>query len=157
MADPSLGPFDPNQVQIHDVNPGDLNVPGLPNHFPDGGIFWTRDIPRTAKIGSGGNVAYEVTNIALLDYFDVVNAIFRNGPPPIRSRADVRVRWRDSGERRVINNDAAGFNGVYHSTDVLIDFGFVNADGYFFNTLDSSHRLVTSSLVSYVEVGAFHS
>lgn len=155
MADPSLGPFDPNQVQIHDVNPGDLNAPGLPNHFPDGGLFWTREIPRTAQVGRGGNVRYRVNNLDLLDYIDVVNAVFRNGPDPIPSKAQVNVQWRGTGNHVFVDNDAAGFNGRYHSTDVNVDFGFRNQDGYFFSTRNSSSRLTTSSFVCEVEVGAF--
>jgi len=156
MVDPSLGPFDPAQVQIHDVNPGDLNVPSLPNYFVDGGVFWTRDIPRTAQIGSGGDVRYRLNNVDLLDYIDVVNAVFRNGPDPIPSKAQVNVHWHGTGNQVSVNNDAAGFNGTYHSTDVSIDFGFRNTDGYFFSTRNSSKRLITSSFVSEVEVGAFH-
>lgn len=157
MADPSLGPFDPNQVQIHDVNPGDMNIQGQPQHFPDGGVFWTRPIPRTAHIGHGGDVRYRLRNIGMLDYFDVVNAVFRNGPTPVRSQADLLVDWHGTGNHLYIDNPAAGFGGDYYSTDVDIDFAFQNADGYYFSTQGSSHRLTTSSLVCQVEVGAFYS
>jgi hypothetical protein len=72
-------------VQIHDFNPGDLNEPGLPNHFPAGGVFWTLPVAeQSVEVQpSRGDARFTLTDIWHSDYFNIVNAFFRTGPAPL--------------------------------------------------------------------------
>ncbi len=160
-----MGPFDPNQVQIHDVNPGDLNEGGLPNHFPNGGVFWTKTVP-TSSINmrpGRGDAHFAVQNTELIEYFDVVNAIFRNGATPIGATGSVDVAWHGNGERIHIENDdvegsGLGFAGQYEGSDIDISWSITNADGYYFSTDDPDEEqpVITSAFTAHVRTGTFH-
>jgi hypothetical protein len=152
-----LGPFDPAQVQIHDVNPGDLNEPGSPNHFPHGGVFWTRAIPAKTVVShpGRGDARFQWIGFPLLDYFDVVNAVFRTGPDPVPAMASVDVRWTGTGRRMKVRNDVQGFGGQYESASAMVQWSVSNAEGYFFSTANSSHTNLTSAFTAHVHNGVF--
>jgi hypothetical protein len=83
FEDPSVGPF--ASPQIHDFNPGDLNEPGQPNYFVNGGVFWTMPVPNTSvTIHPGvGEAHFTFSDLAMFDYFTSANAILRDGSAPI--------------------------------------------------------------------------
>ncbi|MEO1062557.1 MAG: hypothetical protein AAFZ07_14165 [Actinomycetota bacterium] len=114
FEDPGLGPFDPGQVQIHDFNPADLNDPPEDDWFQQGGVFWTANVPkRSVSVRGGrGDAVFDVS-LDLFDFFDVPNAVGRAGPPRERARADVRIEWDGTGERRRLRNEDAGFFARY--------------------------------------------
>ena len=166
-----MGPFDPAQVQIHDVNPGDLNETGLPNHFPDGGVFWTRTVPTSSismKPGKG-DAEFHVDDLAMTEYFTVVNALFReNAPPPfnvppIPATGSAHVSWHGTGDRlHLENNDVEGsgqgYAGQYESADCDISWSISNADGYYFSTDDPGEAppLITHAFTAHVHSGMFN-
>ncbi len=155
--DPSLGPFDEGQVQIHDFNPGDLNPPGEPSYFMDGGVFWTRRIPeRSVKMRPGrGDARFALSNFHTLDYLNVINAIFRTGPDPIPSRGSVDIEWNGTGQRMHVENEAAGFRGRYENASAHIEWSASSAAGYHFSTANSSETHITHAFTAHVQSGAF--
>jgi hypothetical protein len=147
-----LGPQDPGQVQIHDFNPGDLNPPGEPNYFLDDGVFWTRPVPDSSiTIHPGkGDAHFRLPDFAMLDYFTVVNALFRNGPEPVSATASVDIGWQGTGERLQVENGDQGFSGQYENASGSIQWSASNADGY------SRNVLVTHAFTAHVRTGVFH-
>lgn len=152
--DPSLGPFE--SEQLHDVNPGDLNVPGEPNHFPEGGVFWTRPVPETSIQIHRGDATFAFSELSMPDWIDVVNAIFRTGPEPIPGTASVDIGWTGTGERLRVRNDAAGFGGTYENATATVEWSVANDEGYFFSTANSSDVTVTHAFTAHVRNGVFH-
>jgi hypothetical protein len=112
-----VGPF--ASPQIHDFNPGDLNEPGQPNYFINGGVFWTMPVPKkSVKVKPGrGDALFTFSDLAMFDYFTSVNAILRDGSAPIiGATASVEIHWTGTGERLQVDNDAAEFErGQHHS------------------------------------------
>jgi hypothetical protein len=145
-------------VQLHDFNPGDLNEPGLPNYFMNGGVFWTRPVPQTSvTIHPGrGNAHFTLVDFSLLDYFTAVNAILRTGPDPIDATASVDVQWTGTGERLQVDNDQAGFAGQYENASATIEWSASNDAGYFFSTINSSETTVTHAFTAHVRNGVFY-
>ena len=162
MEDPSLGPFDPDQVQIHDFNPADLNDPGMPDHFPDGGLFWTGKMHRRdCKLRGNGRAEMTLDDYPLLDFVNAPNAILRPpGHPRDPSTASLHATWRPTGEKRRIDaprlSGNGRFAGTYWATDSHIDWSAKNlATGYEFSTEGSSSRLVTSQFSARIRNGIF--
>jgi hypothetical protein len=151
-----VGPF--ASPQIHDFNPGDLNEPGQPNYFVNGGVFWTMPVPKTAvKIHPGaGEAQFTFSDLAMFDYFTSANAILRDGSAPIiGATASVDIDWTGTGERLKINNDMAGFGGSYEHASATVEWSASNSEGYFFSTINSSQTNVTHAFTAHVRNGAF--
>ena len=162
MEDPSLGPFDPAQVQIHDFNQADLNEPGLPDYFVDGGLFWTGKMARPdCKLRGNGMAEMSISDHALWDFVDAANAILRPpGFPQDPAVANLDARWQPTGEVRDIAaprlSGNGSFAGTYWATDAHIDWSAKNlATGYEFSTEGSSSRTVTSQFSARVRNGIF--
>lgn len=151
-----MGPF--ASTQLHDFNPGDLNVPGEPNYFMDGGLFWTRRVPeKSIAVAPGrGDASFVLSDFSLLDYFNVVNAILRVGPDPIPATASVDVQWAGTGERVKVRDEAADFGGQYENAGATVHWSARNANGYTFSTADSSEAAVSHALVAQLKTGSFH-
>lgn len=153
-----MGPFESNQ--LHDFNPGDLNVPGEPNYFMDGGLFWTLRVPEESiEVHPGrGDASFVLSEFSLLDYFTVANAIFRfpAGPDPIPATASLDVEWTGIGEREKVRNEAADFGGQYENAAASLLWSAANEQGYSFSTAGSSETNVTHALVAHVQTGSFH-
>ncbi len=148
-----MGPFDPAQIQIHDVNPGDLNTPGSPNVWSAGGVFWTGAVSPESVSTAGGNARFH-TSARLWDYFDVVNAIFRNGAAPERARAHVGVDWAATGARAHVVNPV-GFRARYWATDIATTWSIRTASGYRFSTGGSSSTTVTAGFTATMANGVY--
>jgi hypothetical protein len=168
MEDPSLGPFDPGQVQIHDINPGDLNEPGQPQWFGAGGVFWTGRIsPSSVSASPGrGDAVLHLDEYHLDDYIDVVNAVVRQPDgtpniPAVPAMADVHVEWSGTGDTTRLDEPATDnsgpFAGKYQrstmavrwSADTDTDY-HVRAD----STTDADVN-VTSAFTCKVRTGVF--
>ena len=145
--------------QIHDFNPGDLNEPGQPDYFVDGGVFWTMPVPkRSVTIHPGaGDAHFTFSDLAMFDYFTADDAILR--PPgliPLAATASVDIQWTGRGERLQVDNDAAGFGGQYENATATIEWAAENAEGYFFSTANSSVTTVRHAFTAHVRNGVFH-
>jgi hypothetical protein len=154
-ADPGLG-FD--SPEIHSFNPGDLNEPGQPNYFVDGGVFWTAPVPKkSVKVKPGrGDAHFSVSDLAMFDYFTGVNSILRDGSDPIDATASVDIQWTGMGERLQVDNDTAGFGGQYENASATIEWSAENAAGYFFSTVNSSPTTIRHAFTAHVRNGVFH-
>jgi hypothetical protein len=152
FENPSLGPFDPGQVQIHDFNPGDL-----PDSVLSGGVFWTSPVPQQAvSIRPGrGDAHFQVENHPIFDFFTAENAVFRTGPPPIPSQLSVDIDWRGTGERQQVREST--FGGAYENATGEINWSASHTEGvpYFFDTTDSSERNVTHAFTAHIRNGVF--
>jgi hypothetical protein len=152
-----VGPF--ASPQIHDFNPGDLNAPGQPNYFINGGVFWTMPVPKTSvKVKPGlGDAHFTFSDLAMFDYFTSVNAILRDGSAPIiGATASVEIHWTGTGERLQVDNDQAGFGGSYEHASATIEWSASNAAGYSFSTANSSEVNITHAFTAHVRNGIFH-
>ena len=157
-----MGPFDPNQVQIHDFNPGDLNDPGRSDYFMDGGLFWTGAMPRqNAKLRGNGQAEMHLSNYELFDFVNAPNAILRPpGFPRDPALASIDVHCTPTGMTRSITSPRlsgeGSFAGTYYQTDVEFDWSAKNlATGYEFSTTGSSRSVVTSQFSARVRNGIF--
>lgn len=157
FENPSLGPFDPGQVQIHDFNPGDLNEPGLPDSIFSGGVFWTSSVPQQAvSIRPGrGEAHFQVENHPIFDSFTGENAVFRTGPPRVLTQLSVDINWRGTGERQQVRE--ATFGGAYENATGEINWSASHTEGvpYFFDTTDSSERNATHAFTAHIRNGVF--
>jgi hypothetical protein len=159
FENPSLGPFDPGQVQIHDFNPGDLNEPGLPDWVFAGGVFWTSPVPKRAvRIHPGrGDAHFEVENHPIFDFFTAANAVDRppEGPPRIPTELSVDIAWRGTGERQQVRE--ATFGGAYENATGEITWSASHTKGEpsFFDTTGSSAQNVTHAFTAHIRNGVF--
>ena len=144
--------------QIHDFNPGDLNPSGQPNHFLDGGIFWTAAVPRhSIAIHPGqGDATFRLSDFPLLDYFTAANAILRAGPDPLEATASLDIAWLGTAERMQVENEEQSFMGNYENASASVQWSASNETGYFFSTANSSVTSVTHALTAQLRTGSFH-
>ena len=152
-----MGPF--ASPQLHDFNPGDLNEPGQPNYFINGGIFWTMPVPKSSvTVHQGaGDTHFTFSDLAMFDYFTSANAILR--PPelnPVDATASLEIQWTSTGERLQVDNDAAEFGGQYEPASATIEWSASNASGYSFSTAKSSEVNITHAFTAHVRNGVFH-
>jgi len=157
MEDPSLGPFDEGQVQIHDINPGDLNEPDLPNLFSEGGVFWTQSIPEASVVigPEKGDASFSLSDFPLLDFFDAANALFRGGQDAIPSTASLNISWTGTGEVMEVHNTSGGFVGEYANATPAFEWSVTNDEGFSLSTADSSETNVTHAFTAQIQNGVF--
>ena len=90
--------------QIHDLNP---------TTFPPVGLFWTTEIPITGvdvQLGKG-SASLQASNVAILDYGNIPNALFGGGPAPTPGTVSFKVVWSGVNERVNIKNTDPVFGG----------------------------------------------
>ena len=90
--------------QIHDLNP---------SAFPPVGLFWTTEIPVAAvdvQLGKG-SASLQASDVAILDYGNIPNALFGGGPPPTSGTVSFKVVWSGVDERLNIKNTDPVFGG----------------------------------------------
>ena len=98
-------------AQIHDLNP---------TVFPPVGLFWTIQISDDrhgdnddgvdVNLGAG-SATLQATNAPILDYGNIVNALFGGGPSPVPGVVSFKVEWRGVHERLNIRNTDSVFGG----------------------------------------------
>ena len=152
-----MGPRVEGQTQIHDFNPGDLNAPGLPNHFPEGGVFWTRDVPpESVTIHPGkGDARFHLHDLPMFDYIDLANAL-GHVEEPLDAWASVDIGWSGTGERAHVENAAQSFGGKYENANASVHWSASNETGYFFSTEGSTRSAVHHAFTAKVRTGVFH-
>jgi hypothetical protein len=98
VFEPGPGP------QIHDLNP---------TLFPPTGLFWTLEIPGEGiEVNPGaGRAVMQASNVPILDYGDIPNAIFGGGPPPVPGAVSFTVAWDGVDERLNIKNTDPVYGG----------------------------------------------
>src|ERR1051325_7424359 len=92
-------------AQIHDLNP---------SSFPPAGLFWTIEIPASGvhvELGKG-SASLQASNVPILDYGNIGNALFGGGPSPVPGSGSFRVGWSGVGGRVNHKNTDPGFGGV---------------------------------------------
>jgi len=101
-------------VQTHDFNPG----------ISANGLFWTVPITDSAvavQLGAG-TAEMQLSNFAVSDYFNIVNALVRQGnitgvgpfgPDDIPAKVSFDIVWSGRGEAVHVSNAAAGFDGQF--------------------------------------------
>ncbi len=74
-------------TQVHDFDPGIAPYPG--------GLFWTVPNPTLGPIELGtGKASMSMSNLALQDYFDIPNALFRfELPASVDANCSFDVEW----------------------------------------------------------------
>lgn len=100
MYDPVSG------SQIVDLNPG----------IAPSGLFWTTRLSGADVSGvnpGAGNATYSASNIHVLDFHDIGNALFGGGPAPRPAVVSFEVRWSGVKDRVNIKNPANGFAGEF--------------------------------------------
>jgi len=90
--------------QVHDLNP---------TSFPPVGLFWTIEIPVggvQVQLGKGSAVL-EASNVPVLDYGNIGNALFGGGPAAVPASVSFKVVWSGVGERVNVRNQDPVFGG----------------------------------------------
>jgi hypothetical protein len=90
--------------QVHDLNP---------TVFPPVGLFWTIEIPvnNIAVQPGAGRASMEASNVPILDYGNIGNAIFGGGPAPVPGSVSFKVVWNGVSQRLNIKNTNPVYGG----------------------------------------------
>jgi hypothetical protein len=137
VYEPGLG------TQIHDLNP---------TAFPPTGLFWTLEIPGNGiDVNPGkGSAAMQASNVPILDYGDILNALFGGGPPAVPGNVSFTVVWSGVKERLNIRNTDpiyGGFAGEFVRNSAQMEWTATAGDYQFV-----SDPLATSSSL-FAEIG----
>jgi len=129
--------------QIHDLNP---------STFPPVGLFWTTEIPVAGvDVHFGkGSASLQASDVAILDYGYIPNALFGGGPPPIPGTVSFRVVWSGVDQRLNIKNTDpvyGGFEGEFVRNTAQMEWNATVGDFTFV-----SDPIGTSSS-SFAEIG----
>ena len=84
-----------------------------PSSFPPVGLFWTTEVSGNGievELGAG-RASLQASNVAILDYGDIDNALFHNDPPPTPGTVSFRVVWSGVNQRVNIKNTDPVFGG----------------------------------------------
>ncbi|TMF38008.1 MAG: hypothetical protein E6I27_07940 [Chloroflexi bacterium] len=110
-------------TQVHDFDPGISPYPG--------GLFWTVPIPAIGPVELGtGRARMRATNLAMKDYFDIPNALFRfESPVSVGASASFDIHWHGpvSSRGRVTTTGSSGQLVMSQATmtwSAHNDFGF---------------------------------
>lgn len=163
-----MAPFAPGNPQLHDINPGDLNTPGEPQWFANGGLFWTMPIARReiAQRARRGDVWFHSPRLLMRDFIDFPNSVFRNdnGTPKIDSPgavASVTVIWKGKGPRQRISAEAtehsAPFVARFRAADILMAWKAATLDGYWVsvNSKADENVSINHAFTAQVRNGVF--
>jgi hypothetical protein len=139
-------------VDVYEPDPGsqlhDLN----PTAFPPTGLFWTLAIPGDGiDVNPGkGSAVVQASNVPILDYGDIANALFGGGPPPVPGQVSYTIDWSGVNERLNIKNTDpvyGGFGGEFVRNSAQMEWTATVGDYTFV-----SDPLSTSSS-SFAELG----
>ncbi len=129
--------------QVHDLNP---------STFPPVGLFWTTEIPIAGvdlQLGKG-SALLQASDVAILDYGQIPNALFGGGPAPIPGTVSFKVVWSGVNEKLKIKNTDpvyGGFAGEFVRNSAQMEWSDAVGDYTFV-----SDPMVTSSS-SFAEIG----
>lgn len=130
-------------AQIHDLNP---------TSFPPTGLFWTLEIPSDdVDVNPGkGRAVMKSSNVPILDYTDIPNALFGGGPAPVPGSVSYTVAWSGVQERLNIKNTDpvyGGFAGEFVHTGAQMEWTATVGDYHFVSAP------LETSFSSFAEVG----
>jgi hypothetical protein len=128
--------------QLHDLNP---------TQFPPVGLFWTIEVPIDAVQTNlrEGSASLEASDLPILDYGNIPNALFGGGPP-VPGSVSFKVVWSGMNERVHIRNEDpvyGGFEGDFVRNSAQMEWS-ARVGHYTFQ----SEPLETSSS-SFAEMG----
>jgi hypothetical protein len=107
------GQFD---QEIHDFEPG----------ITSSGLFWTIPIPShtVATHLGAGRASFQMDNLAMTDYTDIVNAIGAEDPPiPVANGVvSFDVEWRANDRPVQVRDEANGFAGFFMTSLATIEW-----------------------------------
>jgi hypothetical protein len=135
---------DQTETQIHDLNP---------STFPPVGLFWTIELPEEDSVRvqfEDGRASLQAADVPILDYGDILNALFGGGPPPVPGSVSFKVVWSGVGQRvKIRNTDPVygGFAGEFIRNTAQMEWTATVGDFTFV-----SDPLATSSS-SFAEIG----
>ena len=114
-------------TQVHDFDPGIHPYPG--------GLFWTVPIGSQDPVNLGtGTARMNVQNLAVKDFFDIPNALFRfEGPPDsIDSTCSFDIQWTGPVASRGPVTSPSGSAGELVMTSATMTWSATRADGFRF-------------------------
>ena len=129
--------------QIHDLNP---------TTFPPVGLFWTTEIPVAGvdvHLGKG-TASLQASDVAILDYGYIPNALFGGGPAPTPGMVSFNVVWSGVDERLSIENTDpvfGGFAGEFVRNHAQMEWSAVVGDFTFVSDP------IATSTSSFAEIG----
>jgi hypothetical protein len=129
--------------QIHDLNP---------STFPPVGLFWTTEIPVAGvdvHLGKG-SASLQASDVAILDYGNIPNALFGGGPAPISGTVSFRVVWSGVDQRLNIKNTDpvyGGFAGEFVRNTAQMEWSATVGDFTFVSDP------IGTSFSSFAEIG----
>ena len=136
--------FEPGPgAQLHDLNP---------SSFPPTGLFWTIEIPGDGiQVNLGKGVAsMEADDVPILDYGNILNALFGGGSAPTPGSVSFTVTWSGGDERLKIRNTDpvyGGFAGEFIRNAAQMEWAATVGDF----TFDSAPLSTSSS--AFAEIG----
>ena len=116
-------------TQVHDFDPGITPYPG--------GLFWT--VPVSAPDGvdvqmGAGRAHMWASNVAVEDYFDIPNALFRfEDPVSVNARCSFDIRWDGPVTTRGKDQTAAT-NGELLQSQATMTWSASNGLGFSFTS-----------------------
>ena len=116
------------------------------------GLFWTTEIPIAGvdvQLGKG-SASLQASNVAILDYGSIPNALFGGGPPAIPGTVSFKVVWSGVNEKLNIKNTDpvyGGYAGEFVRNSAQMEWSAAVGDYTFV-----SDPMVTSTS-SFAELG----
>jgi hypothetical protein len=136
-------------TQVHDFDPGI-------NPYPDG-LFWTVPLPASSvdvRLGAG-EARYHATDLAMFDFFDIPNALFRfESPPWVGASASFDIRWSGPVTDRSPVSGPPGSTGEVLMNQATMTWSARNDLGFRFVSDPSPSTSVFAQL-GRVQNGAF--
>jgi hypothetical protein len=131
--------FDAFTTQVHDFDPGITPYPG--------GLFWTVPTGPQEQVNLGtGTGRLVVNDLALQDFFNIPNALFRfQHPASVDATCSFDVHWTGPVTSRG-GVSTPGSTGELVMTSATMTWSASNADGFSFVSDPSGTRSVFAQL-----------
>jgi len=135
-------------TQVHDFDPG---ISPYPN-----GLFWTVPIPPVGPVELGtGTARMTATGLAMQDYFDLPNALFRfETPLSVGATCSFDIHWHGPVTSRGSVNNTPGTSGRLVRNHATMTWSASNSLGFRFD----SHSTGTTSFfaqLGHIRNGVF--
>ena len=111
-------------TQVHDFDPGIDPYPG--------GLFWTVPNPTLGPIELGrGMASMSMANLALKDFFDIPNALFRfEDPVSADARCSFNIEWTGPASSPAPVTKTPGSTGELIMTNATMTWSATNSLGF---------------------------
>ena len=127
---------------MHDFDPGITPYPG--------GLFWT--VPLQAPDGvtvnfGAGKAQMMATDLSVIDYFDIPNALFRfEDPVSSAARCSFDITWSGPVTNRSPVSGPSGSSGQLVMCEATMQWSATNAQGFRFETDPAPTKSVFAQL-----------